>query len=446
MSGPFVFPLNFQTLFEKAPGLFLVLDPRFNIIAVSDAYNKATMTKREDILGRNIFEVFPDNPIYPGASGLKNLMASPTLALLYKKRDPMAVQKYDIQVSTGKFEERFWSPLNEPIINAKGEVQYIIHRVEDVTEFVHLKQQEKEQHEKTEILKVRAELMETEIFNRNRDLQNANEQLRLSENLRQESETALLKSYQVLEKRVEERTADLEAALKTRDEFLLIASHELKTPLTSLKLRLQLAKRNARPESLKTFTNSELTKIFTQALEQTDSLANLVEDLLDVSRIQIGKFNLNLHEIDFSTMVKNVIGRFKEQFEEANCRMEMIIKDGIFTLCDQLRMEQVMTNLITNAIKYGAGSLIQFHLDLIDDNQTIFLSVKDGGVGIPKDKQEKIFERFERLTSYKHIGGLGLGLFIVKKIVSSHQGEVYVESEPGKGATFIVKLPLLKTS
>jgi signal transduction histidine kinase len=145
-------------------------------------------------------------------------------------------------------------------------------------------------------------------------------------------------------------------------------------------------------------------------------------------------------------MVKNVIGRFKEQFEEANCRMEMIIKDGIFTLCDQLRMEQVMTNLITNAMKYGAGSLIQFHLDLIDDNQTIFLSVKDGGIGIPKDKQEKIFERFERLTSYKHVGGLGLGLFIVKKIVSSHQGEVYVESEPGKGATFIVKLPLLKTS
>jgi len=135
---------DFQVLFESAPGSYLVLTPALTIVAVSDAYLKATMTKREEILGRGLFEVFPDNPDDPTATGVRNLRASLDRVLAHRVPDTMAVQKYDIRRSEsegGGFEERYWGPINSPVLGADGKVAYIIHRVEDVTEFICLKQE-----------------------------------------------------------------------------------------------------------------------------------------------------------------------------------------------------------------------------------------------------------------------------------------------------------------
>ncbi|HEV3374487.1 MAG TPA: PAS domain-containing protein [Candidatus Acidoferrum sp.] len=172
---------DFQALFQSAPDLYLVLTPDFNIVAVSEAYLRATMTKREEILGRGIFDVFPDNPDDPSATGVSNLRTSLQRVLQDKTPNTMAVQKYDIrkpESEGGGFEERYWSPVNSPVLGPDKEVSYIVHRVEDVTEFVRLKQKGIEQQKLTEELRTHAGQMEAEVYLRAGEVQEANRRLK----------------------------------------------------------------------------------------------------------------------------------------------------------------------------------------------------------------------------------------------------------------------------
>ena len=197
--------LDFRVLFEAAPGLYLVLTPDLKIAAVSDGYLRATKTQRQAILGRGIFEVFPDNPDDPTATGVCNLSASLNRVLRDKAPDAMAVQKYDIlrpDAEGGGFEDRYWSPVNSPVFGPNGEVAHVIHRVEDVTEFMRLKQRGVEQEKLAQEMRVRGEQMEAEIFLRAQQLQDANRQLR-------QANDELSRMKVELERRVEERTADL---------------------------------------------------------------------------------------------------------------------------------------------------------------------------------------------------------------------------------------------
>lgn len=185
---------DFRALFESAPGLYLALTPALIITAVSEAYLRATMTRRDEILGRHLFEVFPDNPDDPTATGVSNLRASLDRVLRHRAPDAMAVQKYDIrkpQAEGGGFEERFWSPVNSPVLGADGQVAYIIHRVEDVTDFVRLKQSGNEQSRVTEALRTRAAEMEAEIFRRAQQIQEANGRLREELDARRRAEQEL---------------------------------------------------------------------------------------------------------------------------------------------------------------------------------------------------------------------------------------------------------------
>lgn len=178
---------DFRALFEGAPDRYLVLDPDFVIVAVSAAYARATMTRREDILGRDIFDVFPDNPDDPAADGVRNLRASLARVLRTAVPDAMPVQKYDIRVAEGeaggtggRFEERYWSPLNTPVLGPDGKVIYIIHRVEDVTELVHARRQGQEEHRLNAALRERTERMETEILERSREVAATSAALKLA--------------------------------------------------------------------------------------------------------------------------------------------------------------------------------------------------------------------------------------------------------------------------
>jgi PAS domain S-box-containing protein len=171
---------DFQALFESAPGLYLVLTPDLTIVAVSDAYLRATMTQREQILGKGIFDVFPDNPSDPSADGVRNLRASLESVLRNGIADAMPMQKYDIRKPAnegGNFEERYWRPFNLPVFGPRKEVTYIIHRVEDVTEFVRLKQQRIDQQKHTEELRARTKQMESEATSRAREVLETNQRL-----------------------------------------------------------------------------------------------------------------------------------------------------------------------------------------------------------------------------------------------------------------------------
>src|SRR5579871_6021732 len=172
---------DFRVLFESGPGLYLVLTPDLRIAAVSDAYLKATMTDRTKVLGRGLFDVFPDNPEDPEATGVRNLTASLERVLRDRRPDAMAVQKYDIrrpEQEGGGFEERFWSPTNSPILDEAGNVLYIIHRAEDVTEFIRLRQAGQEQARMTAELRARAGQMEYEGYRRAHELDETNQRLR----------------------------------------------------------------------------------------------------------------------------------------------------------------------------------------------------------------------------------------------------------------------------
>lgn len=237
---------------------------------------------------------------------------------------------------------------------------------------------------------------------------------------------------------------DLKAALKARDEFFSIASHELKTPITSLKLQAQLLKRDLQKD-LKSLENNELLNRHSKALDmatrQADRLTFLVDNLLDVTRMEAGQFQIKPVKFNFSHVLYEILERFQSLIDEAENEIHTDIDPEIIGLWDQGRIEQVVVNLISNAIKYAPGGPIQIVLRP-EANHAVF-KVIDFGPGLPPESVDKIFNQFERVeSSVRNISGLGLGLFIAKKIIDAHRGEIFVESELGKGAVFTVKLPL----
>ncbi|MDI1476815.1 ATP-binding protein [Polyangium sp. y55x31] len=224
-------------------------------------------------------------------------------------------------------------------------------------------------------------------------------------------------------------------AISARDDFLAVASHELRTPLTPLKLQLERLVRDARAGA----SQERMAPALEVAHRQAGRLAALIDRLLDVSRITAGKLDLSLDEVDLCALVQDVVTRFGREAEEAGCPISFHHDKPLWGTWDRLRLEQVVTNLLGNAIKYGRGKPIELELEA--DDGTARLTVRDQGVGIAPEDQGKIFERFERAVSNQSFGGLGLGLWIVRQIVETHGGTVRVESTPGVGSTFCVELP-----
>jgi len=230
-----------------------------------------------------------------------------------------------------------------------------------------------------------------------------------------------------------------QAAVRHRDEFLGVASHELRTPLTALKLQLQLTEKLKRHIGSDSLPPEKLKKIFSTFDRQVESLVGLVDDLLDVSRIVNRRMKLDIQGMDLSQAVMEAVESFTEELQAAKCTLSLRADEPITGNWDRKRIEQVVSNLVSNAIKYAAGKPIDVLVERVGD--VARLVVKDYGVGIAEENLERIFDRFERGTSHPGIAGLGLGLFISKQIVQLHGGSIRAESAPGSGAAFIVELP-----
>jgi len=258
-----------------------------------------------------------------------------------------------------------------------------------------------------------------------------------------ETEAILIFGYEVTEqvtaRREKERlTSKLQEALHSRDEFMAIASHELKSPITSISLQLQLTKKRIQTE-LGQASSSE--KLIDKSIKVTNRLAGLVENLLDVAQMQAGILAFSFQTMNVEAVIREAVIHVSEQLERAECSVRVEVAPNLVVRWDPARIEQVIVNLISNAIKYAPGHPIQIRVSV--EGATAVLVVQDFGPGILKELQEKIFERFERANVSHNVSGLGLGLYIVKQIVTGHQGNIRVESEEGKGTKFIIELPLL---
>ncbi len=267
------------------------------------------------------------------------------------------------------------------------------------------------------------------------------------------SYTKLRQSQQELELRVQERTAELEKianenallydetkkAVKMRDDFLSIASHEIRTPLTALHLQLQRTARQlkAKPE---VFDINQFETQIKNTIFLSKRLSLLQEELMALTQISVGKLELKLEDVNLSDIVNEAMVQLEDEANRVGSKLILINSNPITVHIDSLRISQVVTNLISNAIKYGEGKNIEISIGK-ENNQAV-ISVKDQGLGISSDSQEKIFERFERVNKDEHITGLGLGLYISKQITEAHGGHISLISAPGKGATFKIHLTL----
>jgi signal transduction histidine kinase len=253
-----------------------------------------------------------------------------------------------------------------------------------------------------------------------------------------EREEALQRSLELAQER--RARAHAEDAVRARDEFLTVASHELRTPLTALLLQAQLAKRLGRREGGMPQDGAVL-----DSLEgSVGRLVRLVERLLDVSRLRMGRPALELEEVDLSALVREAAARFGPELEQAGCALEVSVANDVVGRWDRVRLEQVIANLLSNAAKFGAGRPVR--LELASERGAARLSVADDGIGLAPEDQARIFQRFERAATSEAYAGLGLGLWIVERIVEALGGTITVESEPGRGATFHVVLPTKRAS
>jgi PAS domain S-box-containing protein len=229
-------------------------------------------------------------------------------------------------------------------------------------------------------------------------------------------------------------------AVRLRDEFLSIASHELKTPLTSLSLNIDsVLSLVGQPGALDEESATRNEKKLRIAARQVDRLARLIDDLLDVSRISAGRLRIEPQRVELSELVGEVVARFSEVAERSGSPLRVRAERPVEGHWDPVRLEQVVTNLLSNAIKFGAGRPIDVVVERVGGSAR--LTVSDQGIGIVPEARTRIFERFGRAVPVSNFGGLGLGLYIADQIVRAHAGTIAVASEPGAGATFTVELP-----
>ncbi|HVG62652.1 MAG TPA: PAS domain S-box protein [Hyalangium sp.] len=233
--------------------------------------------------------------------------------------------------------------------------------------------------------------------------------------------------------------ASAQEAVRLRDEFLSVASHELKTPLTPLSIKLQVLAQKAAAQPESPFAREVLAHVEV-GRKQVRKLGELIGDLLDVSRISAGRMKLAWEPVDLAALLREVVSRCEDQADRQGTPLQLEAPRSLVGSWDAMRLEQVVVNLLDNAIKYGPGKPVRLRLE--EDSGKAVLTVKDEGIGITAGAQRRIFDRFMRGVSDRHYGGLGLGLYITKNCVEAMGGSIQVQSELGQGALFTVVLPL----
>ncbi len=380
--------VDFRLLFESVPGLYLVLTPGLIIAAVSDAYLKATRTKRNEIMGKYIFDVFTENTTNPASTDVSNLKASLNYVLKSKKSDTIPLQNGGAYLSekktTATHQEKHWGSFNSPVLNADGKVAYIIHRLEDVTEAI------------------------------NSEISRAAERKKNAEILEQKN-NALLYSQAEL------------------DSFSYSVSHDLRAPLRAIYGYTKIVS-----DTYMDRLDEEAREMMDKTMKNVKKMGQLIDGLLAFARV--GKKEIVKTDINMTHLVQKTLMELKQyDFPE---KTKINITHLPPAIGDYGMLGQVLTSLISNAIKFSSTKeqpVIEIG-SLQKDGADIYY-VKDNGAGFEMKYYNKLFHMFQCLHNYNEIEGNGVGLALVKRVITKHGGRVWAESEIGKGATFYFSLP-----
>ncbi len=400
--------IDFQLLFEQSPEVLLVLlpdAPQYTMIAATRARLLATHTTVDQVIGRGLFELFPDNPDDGEASGTANLRASLDRVLATRAADTMAVQKYDIRDANGNFMSKYWSPKNIPVLSETGEVRYILHRVEDVTELV-------QANELGETLRGRSSAMEREVIQRSRELAESIRELRAA-NL---------------------KLAELDTA---KTAFFSNISHEFRTPLTLMLAPIEDALAD-HAEPLSSIHRQRLQL----ARDNSLRLLKLVNTLLDFSRLESGRVQANYAPTDIAAFTTELAAMFQSAADRVDIRLDIdcpTVSEPVWI--DREMWEKIIPNLVSNAFKFTFTGEITVRLR--EYAECVVIEVADTGIGIPEIELPRIFERFYRVTGSKGRTheGTGIGLSLVRELVQLHGGHITVESIVDRGTCFRIEIP-----
>jgi signal transduction histidine kinase len=401
--------IDYERVFEASPSPMAVLTSDFAFLAANAAYLRVTGRGLGDLVGRNIFDAFPSNPDEPDepeAHGTEFLRASLERVVATGERDTMAMQRYDVEPTDrpGEFEERYWSPVNTPILGPDGKVMMIIHRVEEVTAFV------QQLHRPRDGDGARAELeaMVTDVYVRSRELQELNERLRQTHSRERETASALRRAFE------------------QQRRFVFDASHDLRNPITGLLSRLEVALSDP---------DAEPQQILRSLLMDAERLNDIVADLLELARLDTA-VPVPAEPVDLGRLVV-------EELEDRVLSVPVTVQfdTQVIVYVSRIRLCRVLGNLLSNAERHAAG-LIQVIVST--DPPDAVMEVIDDGPGIPPADRERVFERLCRLDDARRQdpGGTGLGLSIAREIARAYGGHLHCADHP-TGARLVLRLPLV---
>lgn len=497
---------NLLNIISHLPNALLLLTPDFRIVFASNSYLKATLADRHTIVGKNIFEAFPDNPEDATASGVSDLKASFRKVLQSGEPQQMPVQKYDVPRPDGTFEEKYWNVTNTPVLDETGKLKHIIHSVVDVTEQVKTEAalelaveasqlgtweidltegtfshrnlrhdqiygysnfQKKWDHD---IARQKIQPEDIEVYNR--AFTEAMKTGQLHFQVRTKWEDGSIHWIEVqgttyfapngkpsraagvtmditerhkAEEALRKAKDTAEAASRAKEDFLSTMSHEIRTPLNAVIGLSNLLLANDPREDQK----SNLDSLNFAA----NNLLQLINDILDFSKLEAGKMNVSEKKFDLSGLMLNLKNAYDHLASEKGIELVLFMGESVpKRICgDQLKLSQILHNLVGNAIKFTKKGSVSISVDLVrEENEDILLkfSVQDTGKGIPSNKLEYIFEKFaqQKNTAEADSGGTGLGLSITKSLLEIMGGSIHVQSSHGKGSLFSFYLPLKKAS
>ncbi len=410
---------DYQTLFKNIPDCYLILLPDYTIADASDMYLKYALTSKEGILGKNIFVAFPDNPSDIHADGVQNLKQSLDFVIRNKIPHSMAVQKYDIQNPDGHFEERYWSPVNSPVLSSSGELLYIIHKVTDVTDFITFDNSQNKAG-----IEERLREMEIEIIERAREIQELNSEL---DNKVMERTRHLKKANEIIEK----TNATLTVQKKQLQDFCNIISHNLRAPLVNMSILVDMITDN--PDE------DERTLLLDKLNKATQNLSDIFNEL--VESIQIKEDNeIASDSNDLQQTTAKIIDSLQGEIKKSNAIITVDFSLAPHIYCPSSYIKSILHNLISNSLKYKASDRIpEINIHSKSNGDSMIISVSDNGLGIDLNRHQKNLFKIRKVF-HDHPDSKGFGLFITKSQVDAMGGKIWVESIPNKGSTFYVEL------